>query len=206
MAALQQPYYTPEQYVEMEEKAEFKSEYVSGRISAMAGASPRHNTISANVLREVGNRLKGGPCQPFGSDQRVTIMQTGLKTYPDVLVVCGELHLHPLDRNSLINPVVVFEVLSDSTEGHDRGEKWAHYRRLDSLEEYVLVSQKEARVELYVRHADGSWKYTATEGLEASLFLPSLDCTLPLAEVYDRVVFEETPAAEALPDGAGVLQ
>ena len=206
MAALQQTYYTPEQYLEMEEKAEFKSEYVSGQIFAMAGASPRHNTISANILGEIRSRLRGGPCQPFGSDQRVTIMQTGLKTYPDVSVVCGELHLHPLDRNSLINPIVVFEVPSDSTEGRDRGEKWAHYRRLDSLEEYVLVSQTEARVELYVRQDDGSWKYTATEGLEASVFLPSLDCALPLAEVYDRIVFEEPTPAEATADGSGVLQ
>lgn len=190
MSAQSIPFHTPEQYIELEENSEFKSEYLSGQIFAMAGGSPEHSAIGNNIGREMGNLLKRGPCQVFNSDLRVTIMQTSLMTHPDVTVVCREQHRHPLDKNSSINPTVLFEVLSPTTEAYDRGEKWAHYRRLDSLQEYLLVSQNKARVEQYVRQ-DDSWKFMAVEGLAASLLLPSLGCSLALAEVYDKVTFEE---------------
>ena len=194
MSALEKPFFTPEQYLELERDAEYKSEYFSGQIFAMAGGSPEHSAIGANIAREVGNRLKHGSCQVFNSDLRVTVMQMGLMTYPDVTVVCGEQHRHPLDRNSLINPRVVFEVLSDSTEAYDRGAKFALYQRLDSLEEYVLVSQDKARVERYFRQADGQWLYSRVDGLAGELVLESLECRVPLAEIYDRITFplEET--------------
>lgn len=190
MSAQSIPFHTPEQYIELEENAKFKSEYLSGQIFAMAGGSPEHSAIGNNIGREMGNLLKRGPCQVFNSDLRVTIMQTSLMTHPDVTVVCREQHRHPLDKNSSINPTVLFEVLSPTTEAYDWGEKWAHYRRLDSLQEYLLVSQNKARVEQYVRQ-DDSWKFMAVEGLAASLLLPSLGCSLALAEVYDKVTFEE---------------
>ncbi len=190
MAAQPKPFYTPEQYVELECKAEFKSEYLSGQIFAMAGGSPKHSKIGNNIGGEMRNLLRGKPCDVFNSDLRVTIMQTGLKTYPDVTVVCGEAHFHPLDKDSIINPTVLFEVLSPSTEAYDRGEKWAHYRQLDSLQEYVLVSQDKALVEHYVRQDDGSWKFTAASDLGDKITLPSLGCELPLAEIYDRVTFD----------------
>ena len=190
MSAQSIPFHTPEQYIELEENSKFKSEYLSGQIFAMAGGSPEHSAIGNNIGREMGNLLKRGPCQVFNSDLRVTIMQTSLMTHPDVTVVCREQHRHPLDKNSSINPTVLFEVLSPTTEAYDRGEKWAHYRRLDSLQEYLLVSQNKARVEQYVRQ-DDSWKFMAVEGLAASLLLPSLGCSLALAEVYDKVTFEE---------------
>jgi len=190
MSAQSIPFHTPEQHIELEENSEFKSEYLSGQIFAMAGGSPEHSAIGNNIGREMGNLLKRGPCQVFNSDLRVTIMQTSLMTHPDVTVVCREQHRHPLDKNSSINPTVLFEVLSPTTEAYDRGEKWAHYRRLDSLQEYLLVSQNKARVEQYVRQ-DDSWKFMAVEGLAASLLLPSLGCSLALAEVYDKVTFEE---------------
>jgi Uma2 family endonuclease len=191
MSAQPKPYYTPEQYLELEQDAEYKSEYLSGQIFAMAGGSPEHSAIGNNIGREMGNLLKRGPCEVFNSDLRVTVMQTGLMTYPDVTVICGEQHRHPLDRHSLINPTVLFEVFSPMTEADDRGEKWAHYRRLDSLQEYILVSQDKPLVEQYVRQDDGSWKFTAVEGLAASLFLPSLGSSLPLSEVYDKVTFSD---------------
>ncbi len=191
MSAQTVAFYTPEQYLELEENSEFKSEYLSGQIFAMAGGSPEHSAIASNIGREIGTSLKREPCQVFNSDLRVTIMQTSLKTYPDITVVCGEQHRHPLDNNSIINPTVLFEVLSPTTEAYDRGEKWAHYRRLDSLQEYVLVSQNKARMEQYVRQDDDSWKFMAVEGMAASLFLPSLGCSLPLSEVYDKVTLEE---------------
>ena len=200
MSAQPRPYYTPEQYLELEQETDYKSEYLSGQIFAMAGGSPEHSAIGNNIGREMGNLLKRGPCQVFNSDLRVTVMQSGLMTYPDVTIVCGEQHRHPLDRHSIINPTVLFEVLSPTTEAYDRGEKWAHYRRLDSLQEYILVSQNKARAEQYVRQDDGSWKFTAEEGLAASLFLPSLGCSLPLSEVYDKIDFEETAPQEEVTD------
>ena len=183
MSALPNPFYTPEQYVEMEEKAEVKSEYVSGQIFAMSGGTPKHSAIGSNLVGELRSRLRGTPFQTYNSDLRVTVMQASLMTYPDATVVCGEQHFHPLDTDRLINPTVLIEVLSPSTEANDRGEKWAKYQRLDSLRDYVLVSQKEARVEQYVRQEDGSWRFTTAVGREASIFLPSLDCTVPLADV-----------------------
>ena len=191
MSAQPEPFYTPEQYVELEETSEFRGEYLSGQIFAMADGSPEHSAICNNIGGEMRSLLRGGPCAVFNSDLRVTIMQSGLMTHPDVTVVCGEQHRHPLDKHSIINPTVLFEVLSPTTEAYDRGEKWAHYRRLDSLQEYILVSQNKARVEQYVRQDDDSWKFIAVDGLEASLFLPSLGCSLPLSEVYDRVALEE---------------
>ncbi len=199
MSAQPAPFYTPEQYLELEQDADYKSEYLSGQIFAMAGGSPEHSAIGNNIGGEMRSLLRGTPCAVFNSDLRVTVMQSGLMTHPDVTVVCGEQHRHPLDRHSIINPTVLFEVLSPTTEAYDRGEKWAHYRRLDSLQEYILVSQNKARVEQYVRQDDGSWKFTAAEGVEASLWLPSPGCTLPLAEIYDRVTFTETmPGVEGI--------
>lgn len=200
MSAQLAPFYTPEQYLEMEQDADYKSEYLSGQIFAMAGGSPEHSAIGNNIGREMGNLLKRGPCQVFNSDLRVTVMQSGLMTHPDVTVICGEQHRHPLDKNSIINPTVLFEVLSPTTEAYDRGAKWALYRGLDSLQEYFLVSQDKALVEQYIRQDDGSWKFTAAEGLEASLWLPTLGCTLPLAEVYDRVAFADKITATERPD------
>lgn len=191
MSAHPAPLYTPEQYIELEREAEFKSEYISGQIFAMAGGSAKHSKIGNNIGGEIRSWLRGTPCDAFNSDLRVTIMQTGLKTYPDVTVVCGEAHFHPLDGDSVINPTVLFEVLSPTTEAYDRGEKWAHYQRLGSLQEYVLVSQHRAYVEHYVRQDDGSWKFTATSDLDGTITLPSLGCELPLAEIYDKVTFEE---------------
>ena len=203
MSAQPLPYYTIEEYLELEEKADYKSEYLDGRILAMSGGTPKHSAIGSNIGREMGNLLKRGPCQVYNSDLRVTIMQTGLMTYPDITVVCGEQHFHPRDKDSLINPTVLFEVLPPSTEPYDRVEKWAHYQKLDSLQAYVLVSQTEARVEQYARLEDSSWKFTVVEGLAASLFLPSLGCALPLAEVYDRVTFGKAGRPEGTAESRG---
>ena len=189
-------YCTPEQYIKLEETSEFKSEDLSGQIFAMAGGSPEHSAVGNNIGGEMRSLLRGTPCAVFNSDLRVTIMQSGLMTHPDVTVACGEQHRHPLYRHSIINPTVLFEVLSPTTEAYDRGEKWAHYWRMESLQEYILVSQNKARVEQYVRQDDGSWKFTAVEGLAASLFLPSLGCSLPLLEVYDKVALAEESASQ----------
>ena len=179
------------QYAALEDEAAYKSEFISGRIHAISSGTPKRSAIAANIIREIGNLLKRGPCQVYNSDLRVGIMPIDVETYPDVTIVCGEPHINPFDKNSIINPSVIFEVLSPSTERYDRGEKWARYRRLDSLQEYLLVSQDTPQVEQYVRQDDGTWTFTFAEGLDPASAVTVLGVSLPLTEVYDRVTFPE---------------
>ena len=196
MSSLAKPRYTLEEYLALERRADHKSEFLGGEIFGMAGASFRHNVIVANILREMGTGLRGGPCQPVGSDQRVQIEATGLNTYPDVVVVCGEPHFTDDHLDTLVNPTVIMEVLSESTEADDRGEKFAHYRRIEALSDYVLVSQEKRRVEHYVRQGD-QWVLSEFNTPGAAVPLASLGGALSLAGVYDRVTFAETDAPEA---------
>jgi Uma2 family endonuclease len=188
MASLPKPRFTPEQYLALEREAETKSEYFDGEIFAMSGASRQHNLISVNVIAELRAQLKGRPCEVYGSDMRVKVDPTGLYTYPDV-VVCGEVRLEDEHLDTLLNPTVLIEVLSPTTEAYDRGKKFAHYRRLDSLTDYLLIAQDQPRIEHYARQADQKWVLSEASELCASLPLTSLGCTLALAEVYDRVTF-----------------
>jgi Uma2 family endonuclease len=188
------PYYTPEEYLEIDREAEVKSEYLDGQIYAMAGASPDHNVITANILGALVPQLRGGDCRGYASDLRVLIEETGLYTYPDVTVVCGPRRHSDDRRDTLVNPTLIVEVLSPSTEIHDRVGKFSHYRRIESLQEYVLVSQHAARIERYLRRSGGEWLYASAEGLEAALRLDSIGCELRLADVYDGVEFEAAPA------------
>jgi Uma2 family endonuclease len=199
MSAQPLPYYTIEQYAEMEENAPYKSEFIAGRIYAMSGGTPTHSFIAGNIGGEMRNLLRGQPCQVSNNDLRVGIMPLDVETYPDVTVVCGEPHVNPFDKNSVINPSVIFEVLSPSTERYDRGEKWARYRRLDSLQEYVLVSQDKPEVEQYVRQESGLC-YKAVEGVDAASIVTVLGFTLSLAEIYDRITFEESVSVRETSD------
>ena len=178
---------TDDEYIEHERRSETKHELIHGVIVAMAGASPVHNAIVGNLLRALGALLKDRRCLVFPSDQRVHIEATGLFTYPDVSVACDEIHFHPKFRDTLLNPRVLVEVLSDSTEAYDRGAKFGHYRTIPSLQEYVLVSQHAHRVEHYRRLDSDQWVFTAYDGAAASVALPILGCALPLAEVYDKL-------------------
>jgi Uma2 family endonuclease len=189
--------FTAEEYIEHERRSETKHELVHGEIVAMAGASPRHNAIAANIVRSLGNRLAGRRCLVFTSDQRVHAEATGLFTYADVTVACDGLRFHPKYPDTWLNPRVIVEVLSSSTEAYDRGAKFAHYRTIPSLEEYVLVSQHEEKIEHFRRLDTGQWVLTAYEGLAASADLPTLGCALPLAEAYDKLdlLAPEPPAA-----------
>lgn len=202
MAAERTPFYTPEQYLELERDAETKSEYLSGQIFAMAGASPRHNAIAFNIAAGLGGQFRGRPCRGYGSDQRVTVLETGLRTYPDVSAVCREPEFDPLDENALINPTVLIEVLSPRTEAYDRGEKFAHFRRLPSLREYVLVAQDKMRVEHFVRQDDGRWLLAELNDPDEVLTLDSVGCRLPLAEIYDKVALNEEGAGGVHAPGA----
>jgi Uma2 family endonuclease len=179
---------SPEQYLEVERRAEYKSEYLDGRVYALSGASRTHNLIALNLASELSRQLRRRPCEVYASAMRLKVSETGLYTYPDVTVVCGEPRLEDRHADVLLNPTLLVEVLSRSTERHDRGRKAEHYRRIPSLQEYLLVSQTEPHVERYRRHGERDWLLSEVEGLEAAVELDSIGCRLVLAEVYERVL------------------
>jgi Uma2 family endonuclease len=187
-----QPLVTEEQYLALEREASAKSELVNGRIFAMSGGSYRHSLIGTNLTVVLGGRLAGKPCRPLNADMRIYVETTGMYTYADAVIVCGPPQLRDGHQDTLLNPRVVFEVLSPSTEAYDRGAKFAHYRRLTSLSEYVLVAQDEPRVERFLRQ-QGSWGLSEFVGLDATLDLDSVEVALPLREIYRDVEFPETP-------------
>src|SRR5271166_2453923 len=189
MASAQRiPRYTPQQYLEMERKADFKSEYCDGYITAMAGASREHNLIAGNLHGEIRSQLKGRPCVVFMSDMRLCVSPTGLYTYPDVMAVCGEREYLDTEMDTLLNPTMIAEVLSASTESYDRGRKFGHYQRLTSLQEYVLIAQDEVRVERFTRRGD-DWILSVFTSLHDKVRFASIDCEVPLREIYDKVDF-----------------
>ena len=181
------PYLTPQAYLAQERDAETKSEYYAGQVYAMSGASEAHNLIVWNVGGELRSRLKKRPCKGYPSDMRVKVSPTGLYTYPDVTVVCGKPEFDDKRKDTLLNPTVIIEVLSESTEAYDRGKKFAHYRTLESLAEYLLIAQDAVAIDDYVRQLGGGWMLTAYRGLKAVAMIDAIDCELPLAEVYDKV-------------------
>ncbi|MDC3960256.1 Uma2 family endonuclease [Polyangium jinanense] len=181
------PLVTEDEYIELERKSLDKHEFCRGVITAMAGASARHNALCANMIVSLGVALRGGPCAVLTSDQRVYVEATGLYTYPDVVVVCGAPQFHPKYRENLLNPRVIVEVLSPTTARHDQTSKFAHYRMIPSLDEYVLVYQDERRIEHYRKLPTGQWLLTECTGDEGSVELPALGCTIRLADVYEGV-------------------
>lgn len=197
MSPLAQPYITPPEYLAAERKAAEKSEYINGHVYAMAGASRVHNLIALNTASEVRAQMRGRPCEAYVNDMRVKVERTGMYTYPDVVGICDVPRFEDDHVDTLLNPSVIIEVLSPSTERYDRGEKFAHYRRLESLREYILIAQDIRRVEHYRREGD-SWLLTEVSEPDAVLVIPSLSCTLRLADIYDRVEF---PAGGSAPRG-----
>jgi Uma2 family endonuclease len=183
--------FTPEEYYRIEAQADFRSEYFNGEIFAMAGGSLEHARTCANILRHLSNKLEGTPCIPYGSDLKLRVKASGLRTYPDVSVYCSKMELDPDDpaRQTYMNPTVLFEVLSPSTLEYDRGTKSGHYRRIESLKIVVLVFQDEAHVEAHIRQPDGSFSLREYEGLDEILPLDALGVELPLAEIYQGVDF-----------------
>lgn len=190
---LAQRRYTPEEYLTLERASSTRSEYVNGRINAMTGASENHNQIAGNIYTQLRLLLRGKPCRAYMSEMRVKVSPTGLYTYPDVVAVCGERHREDSHFDTLLNPSLIVEVLSDSTEKYDRGEKFAHYRRLESLGEYVLVAQNRVLVERYVRQGD-LWVFSDISDPDGSLALNSVGCTIQMRDVYEMVEF---PSPEA---------
>jgi Uma2 family endonuclease len=180
---------TPEQYLEIERKAEFKSEYFNGEMFAMAGAKRVHNLLVAHLVRELDQRLRSRPCEVYPSDMRVHMPATGLYAYPDAVVVCGEPRFRDGEEDTLFNPGLIAEVLSPSTEAYDRGRKFDSYKSIESLREYLLVASDRIHVDLYTRQADGRWLLTSADKLEDSLTLESVGAQLTLADLYEKVEF-----------------
>lgn len=192
--------FSPEEYLELERRAETKSEYLDGEIFPMPGVSREHSLIVNNIVTELCNQVVDRPCEVHGPEMRVKIPATGLYTYPDIAVVCGQPKFEDRHVDTFLNPQLIIEVLSDSTESYDRGKKFAHYRSLDSLLEYVLVSQNECRVEQYIRQSDGKWLYSELSDPQGSIELMSGVCRLSLSRIYHRIQFEQSirPGGDAI--------
>lgn len=191
MSAHPQTRLTAEQYLEIERSSDVRSEYYAGAMYAMSGGSYRHAQIIANLSAELRAALKRRPCSVTSSDVRLQVSPNGLITYPDIAVVCGEPRFADHQRDTLLNPTLLVEVLSPSIEAYDRGFKFAQYRTLEALQEYVLVSQDEPRLEVFRRQPESEWLLHETTGLDAVCRFTSVEVSIPLAEIYDKVVFPE---------------
>jgi Uma2 family endonuclease len=183
-------YLTPEQYLDIESKAEFRSEYINGEMFAMSGATPNHARIVLNTARRLTEQLDGRPCEAFDGDLRLYSAKYRIFTYPDVLVTCGPHQLLDARRDTLTDATVIVEVLSPSTKNYDRGEKFLFYRSLPSFSEYLLLSQDTMRAEHHVRQPDNSWLFREFTESDDKIELKSISCRLQLRSLYERVEFE----------------
>lgn len=182
---------TPEEYLRIERAAEWKSEYVDGEIFAMSGASPRHVLITLNLAAELRNALRETPCAAYSADLRVATDRHRHYTYPDVVVACEPLQYVDEHRDTITNPILIAEVLSESTEKYDRGAKFERYRGIPTLAEYLLVAQDRVHVELYTRQPNAAWVLREWNDAGATIDLASLECSVAIAEIYAKVTFGE---------------
>ena len=194
MAALPEHRVSPEEYLRLDCDSEIRNEYYDGFVCPVSGPSRRHNTIVLNLGAEFRTSLRNTRCTPWVNTMRVRVSPGRVYVYPDVVVVCGEQALADEYGETLLNPTLILEVLSPSTERNDRGLKWTHYRKLESLREYVLVSQTEPRIEFFRRHPEGQeWLFSETFGLESVCRFESVDCEIPFSEIYRDVEFDALP-------------
>jgi Uma2 family endonuclease len=186
MSSLPSYYLSPEEYLAIERRAEYKSEYVDGVMYAMAGGSERHNLIAGNLITELNIQLRKAPCRVYPSDLKVRVPNSKRFFYPDVSVVCGETQFADDERDVVLNTILIVEVLSESTAAFDRGKKFQSYQQIESLQEYLLVSQDEHLAEHYLRQENGHWLYTKVSDLEEAVILPTLKCRLALSDIYNK--------------------
>jgi len=182
-------YITEEMYLQRERTSLEKCEYYNGDVYAMAGASEQHNIIAMNLAALLHAHLRGRSCRAYPSDMRVKVLKTGLHTYPDFTITCGQsLFSDPEKRDTLINPVVIMEILSPSTERYDRGVKFQHYRTIDTLQEYILIAQDRHHVERFTRQENNEWLLSETIGIEGVAPVASIQALLQLHDIYEQVV------------------
>jgi Uma2 family endonuclease len=179
---------TAEEYLALDRAAEFRSEFIDGEIIAMSGGSQRHSKLQINLALEVETALRGTPCQAFSADLRVRV-STRMYAYPDLTVVCGDLMLADGRQDILLNPKIIFEVLSPSTEYYDRGVKFRRYREVESLTDYILVDQDQARIEQFTRGDAHTWTFRDYQDASETLLIESIGVSLPIARIYERIEF-----------------
>jgi Uma2 family endonuclease len=180
---------TPAEYLEIERRAEYKSEYYRGEMFAMAGAREAHNLINGNAYREFSNQLRSGSCRVYANDMRVHIPARGLYTYPDHVVVCDKPQFIDGEFDTLLNPLIIGEVVSPSTEVYDRTEKFEHYQTIPSLKEYLLLSSERMHADLFTRGNNGKWVLSTAGQPEESILFASIPCRLVLKDLYEKVEF-----------------
>jgi Uma2 family endonuclease len=184
VAAYGKKKFTIQEYLDLENAASEKNEYFQGEIFAMSGGTLTHNTIAVNALTLLTTKLKGKPCRPFGSDQRIHVKKNSLTTYPDVSVVCGEVTTLHNDEYNVLNPILIIEILSPSTRNYDRGEKFKLYREIPTLREYILIDSEAVQVEAFFLNAHGNWELNEVNDVRASIQLPSLQLIVEVQELY----------------------
>ena len=194
MSTQPKTFLTPQEYLEIERKAEYKSEYYAGEMFAMAGGQEPHNVIAINALAVLHSQFRGRPCRVYGSDLRVRVSQTGLYTYPDISAVCGQPRLEDDHLDTLLNPNLIIEVLSPSTEAYDRGRKFQQYRTIPFLMQYVLIASDHVYVDVYTRDQEGRWILTSAWKPEDIVELGSVECTMRVADLYDKTSLLESIA------------
>jgi Uma2 family endonuclease len=192
MASQPKTGYTPEEYLAFERSCEAKHEYYNGEIFAMSGASKWHVLIVTNLIYELQSQVKDGPCQVYSTDLRVRVAPAGLYTYPDVILVCDEPRFSDEQEDTLLNPAMIIEVLSESTKDYDRGGKFEQYRTIESFVEYLLIAQDRPHVEHHTRQPDGSWVLHETNNLEDTIHLKSASCSLRVTDIYLKIDFSSS--------------
>jgi Uma2 family endonuclease len=181
--------FTPDEYLELERQSEIRHEFLDGTVYAMSGESLAHSIICFNLAGILHLQLRGTNCSGLSPNMKVRAGEAGLYAYPDLAVFCGEALFHDRHGDVLLNPTVIFEVLSRSTQTYDRGEKFERYKSIETLRDYVLVSQDRPRLEHFSRRPDGTWSHTELDGADAALALDSINCRVRLADIYDRIDF-----------------
>lgn len=187
-----QNFITEEEYLTFERTSLTKHEYYNGRIYAMTGAKEAHNLIAGNTIASLHSQLRRTPCRVYPSDMRVKVVKTGLNTYPDIVVVCGQPEFTDEVRDTLINPVVIIEILSPSTERYDRGMKFQHYRTIETLRDYILIAQDQYHIEHFSRQENGLWVFQEATEATTGIHIPSIDASLDLQDVYEKIDFEQS--------------
>ncbi len=197
MSAQPKPMISEHEYLRFERASVTRHEYYAGQIYAMTGAKEPHNLTAGNVHAALHSQLRHKDCRVYQSDMRVKVLTTGLNTYPDVVVICGQPRFTDDVHDSITNPIVLIEILSPSTERYDRGMKAQHYRTIDTLQEYLLIAQDRTHVEQYQRHTTGQWLFNEATQLDTMITLASIGCTLLLADIYEKVTL--TPEISRIP-------
>lgn len=193
MSTAEQPLLTPRQYLDLERVVDTKHEFFHGETFAMSGASRNHNRINVNLARRLAEQFDNGPCEVFANDMRVKVESSGLYTYPDIAATCDQPKFEDMHVDTLLNPQLLIETISESTEKYDRGSKFSQYRNIASLKDYVLVSQNDPRVEVFSRQEDGSWLMRVTDSLSESVTIPSTGTRLQMKDIYARVEMSSQP-------------